>query len=120
MKAVMKTIFKALIGGILVQVSIFLLLLLGILINIDELMPGVARASVVIVMVSAPGIIWLVREGETQPNRGMMLVIGLIIDIILYSLLIYVGLVLVQFAKKRAAAEQRVGPERESRVSQLD
>ena len=105
MKAIMKTIFKALIGGILVQVAIFLLLLLGILINIDELMPSLARASAVIIMVTAPGVLWLVREGEPQPNRGLMLVTGLIIDIILYSLLIYVGLLLVQVGKKRAAAE---------------
>jgi hypothetical protein len=88
----MKTLLKALIGGVLVQISIFLLLLIGVLINIDKLLPNVAKVLVAIFMLTAPGVIFLVREGEPQANRGFMLATGVIIDTLLYSLVVYVVL----------------------------
>jgi hypothetical protein len=99
----MRTIVKAVIGGVIVQVSIFLLLLLGVLINIDKLMPSIATVLVAVIMLTAPGILWLVREGEPQANQGLLLATGIIIDTILYSVVIYIILLLIKLAKKPSA-----------------
>ncbi len=106
----MKTIVKALIGGVIVQVSLFLLLLIGVLINVDKLMPNVAKVLVAIFMFTAPGVLWLVREGEPQANRGLMLALGILIDTLLYSVIVYVVLLLTRL-HKQPEAEQAVGPE---------
>ena len=107
----MKLVLKGLIGGVIVQVSIFLLLLVGVLINIDKLMPNVAKAFVIAIMVTAPGIMWLVREGEPQSNHASMLALGILIDTLLYSLIVYVILLVTRIIHK-GDAEQIVGPER--------
>lgn len=97
----MKTIGKALIGGVIVQVSIFVLLLVCVLINLDKLMPNVGRALGVLAMLTAPGILWLVPEGQRIPNHGTMLALGILIDIILYSVVVYFVLVLRRKAQKQ-------------------
>src|SRR5262249_32022920 len=96
----MKTLLKALIGGVLIQISIFLLLFIGMLINIDKLLPTVAKVLVVVFMLTAPGVIFLVHEGEPQANRGLMLATGVIIDTLLYSVVVYLVLLFSRVLKQ--------------------
>jgi hypothetical protein len=96
----MKTLVKALVGGVIVQVSIFLLLLIGVLIDVDRLLPNVARTLVVAIQVTAPGVLYLVPEGEPHNYHYLRLATGVLIDTILYSIIMYVFLLLWRVARR--------------------
>jgi Kef-type K+ transport system membrane component KefB len=96
----MKTLLKALIGGVVVQLCLFVLLLVGVVMNLDKLLPTVAKVMGIAFLLTAPGVLLLLREGEPQANRGLLLATGVIIDILLYSLVVYVILLLRNAVKR--------------------
>ena len=99
----MKTLLKALVGGLIVQISIFLLLVIGVLIDVDRLSPDVARTLVVAIQLTAPGVLYLVPEGEPHNYHYSRLATGVLIDTILYSIIVYVFLVVWRVARRTSS-----------------
>jgi hypothetical protein len=93
----MKLIRKALIGGVIVQVSMFVVLFVGVLFNIDRLVPRVSETTVILFLVAHPAIGRLVPEAE--PHGHGVVVAALLLDTLLYSVVIYFILLLARVAK---------------------
>jgi hypothetical protein len=94
----MKLYTKALIGGVILQVAVFLFFYLLTWIDIDRLMPGVGAALVPVFMVAMPGFTLLMEEGYRHPHHYLLLTLAIIINIIFYSLVIYLILWLKESA----------------------
>ncbi len=97
----MKLILKALLGGIIAQVAMFLLLLLGVLLNFDRFVPTASKAMVIFFLLIHPAIRHLVPEGE--PHGQGVVVAGIVLDTLLYSVVIYFVLLLVRLLKRSAS-----------------
>jgi hypothetical protein len=96
----MKLVLKALIGGVIVQVGMFLILLLGILLNLDRFVPTASKAMVIFFLLIHAAITRLVPEGE--PHGQGVVVAGILLDTLLYSVVIYFVLLLMRLLRRGA------------------
>ncbi len=98
----MKLIRNALVGGVLIHVSMFLILLLCVLLNTDRFAPTLSHALVAGFYLTHPASTYLIPEGEARPNYGSLVIGGLLLDTLLYCAIVFVILLLLRVAKRNA------------------
>lgn len=81
----------------------FLILLLGVLLNFDRLIPTASKAMVIFFLLVHPAINLLVPEGE--PHGQGVLIAGVLLDTLLYAVVIYFVLLLTRLLTRGAATQ---------------
>jgi hypothetical protein len=98
----MRLIRNALIGGVLIHVSMFLIILLGVVLNVDKFAPGLSHIIVGGFFLTHPASNYLIPEGEARSNYGSLVIGGLLVDTLLYCAIVFLFLILVRAVKANA------------------
>ncbi|HYW73677.1 MAG TPA: hypothetical protein VE961_21825 [Pyrinomonadaceae bacterium] len=98
----MRLIRNALIGGVLIHLSMFLIVLPGVILNVDRFAPGLSHLIVGGFFLTHPASNYLIPEGEARSNYGSLVVEGLLVDTLLYCAIVLLVLILVRAVKANA------------------